>query len=52
MAKFLKFFDNNEQRGAYELSEKYVTPYVSAIKDIIRGGENLDIINQTIYCVY
>lgn len=38
MAKFLKLFDNNEQRGAYELSEKYVTPYVSAIKDIMGGG--------------
>lgn len=38
MAKFLNFFDNNEQRSTYELSDKYVTPYVSAIKDENGGG--------------
>ena len=39
MVKFLKFFDNNEQRSAYELSEEeYVSPYVSAIKGINGGG--------------
>lgn len=43
MAKFLKLFDNNEQRGAYELSEKYLTPYVSAIKDIMGGGSRASI---------
>lgn len=38
MAKFLKFFDNNEQRSTYELSEDYITPYVSAIKGTNGGG--------------
>ncbi len=38
MSKFLKFFDNNEQRSAYELSEQYVSPYVSAIKGANGGG--------------
>lgn len=38
MAKFLNFFDNNEQRSTYELSDQYVSPYVSAIKDENRGG--------------
>ena len=38
MSKFLKFFDNNEQRSAYELSEQYVSPYVSAIKGTNGGG--------------
>lgn len=26
MSKFLKFFDNNEQRSTYEISEQYVSP--------------------------
>ena len=38
MSKFLKFFDNNVQRSTYELSEQYVSPYVSAIKGINGGG--------------
>lgn len=38
MAKFLKLFDNNEQRGAYELSEQYISPYVSAMKGANGGG--------------
>lgn len=38
MSKFLKFFDNNEQRSTYEISEQYVTPYVSAIKGTNGGG--------------
>lgn len=38
MSKFLKFFDNNEQRSTYELSEQYITPYVSAIKGTNGGG--------------
>lgn len=38
MTKYLKYFDNNEQRSAYELSENYVTPYVSAIKGTNGGG--------------
>ena len=39
MAKFLKFFDNNVQRSTYELSEDYITPYVSAIKGTNGGVE-------------
>lgn len=39
MVKFLKFFDNNVQRSTYELSEQYVSPYVSAIKGINGGVE-------------
>ena len=38
MVNFLKFFDNNVQRSSYELSEQYVSPYVSAIKGINGGG--------------
>jgi len=38
MVKFLKFFDNNEQRSAYELSEEYVSPYVSESKGRRGGG--------------
>lgn len=38
MSKFIKLFDNNEQRSTYELSDKYVSPYVSAIKDENGGG--------------
>lgn len=38
MAKFLNFFENNEQRSTYELSDQYVSPYVSAIKDENGGG--------------
>ena len=38
MAKFLNFFENNEERSTYELSDKYVSPYVSAIKDKNEGG--------------
>lgn len=38
MAKFLKFFENNVQRNTYELSENYISPYVSAIKGTNGGG--------------
>lgn len=38
MSKYLKFFDNNEQRSTYELSKNYVSPYVSAIKGANGGG--------------
>ena len=38
MAKFLNFFENNEQRSTYELSDQYISPYVSASKDENGGG--------------
>ena len=38
MVKFLKFFDNNEQRSTYELSDNYISPYVSTIKGTNGGG--------------
>ena len=52
MAKFLNFFENNEQRSTYELSDKYVSPYVSAIKDVNGGGENLIIMYHLMCYVY
>lgn len=51
MSKFLKFFDNNEQRGAYELSEDYISPYVSAIKGTNGGVEPRYNLPSDILCV-
>lgn len=51
MAKFLKFFDNNVQRSTYELSEQYVSPYVSAIKGTNGGGAPRYNIPSDILCV-
>lgn len=38
MTKYLKLFTSDYERSTYELSDKYVTPYVSAIKDENGGG--------------
>ena len=38
MVKFLKLFDNNEERTNYEFGDSYIKPYVSAIKDTNWGG--------------
>lgn len=38
MSKYIKLFENENERNNYENSSSYITPYVSTINDTNGGG--------------